>query len=192
MMKFRKRNRKTVHDYYSMDSFACGFETRAPPSDSLATTANFISWNYVIVSDVFLLFLPELHTTFFLQQKRRMEFLTHTVSNMALQKLHSPYSIRNKNNHKHYVPLFPFTHPAHNENVRRLRAIVSPGSLLIFSVINRIGKEQKCAGLQNGCRSAKICRETLHDQHLPYSFLIYGRDTDAVSHKKHQSAHKLI
>jgi hypothetical protein len=98
----------------------------------------------------------------------------------------------NKNIHKHYVPLFPFTHPAHNENVRRLRAIVSPGNRLMFSVINRIGKEQKCAALQNGHRPAKICRETLHDQHLPYSFLIYGRDTDAVSHKKHQSVHKLI
>ena len=69
MINFRKRNRKTVHDYYSMDSFACGFETRAPPSDSLATTANFISWNYVIVSDVSLLSLPELHTSIFLQQK---------------------------------------------------------------------------------------------------------------------------
>ena len=69
MINFRKRNRKTVHDYYSMDSFACGFETRAPPSDSLATTANFISWNYVIVSDVLLLPLPELHTSIFLQQK---------------------------------------------------------------------------------------------------------------------------
>ena len=63
---------------------------------------------------------------------------------------------------------------------------------MMFSIINRIGKEQKCADLQNGYRSAKICRETLHDQHLPYSFLIYGRDTDAVSHKKHRSAHKLI
>ena len=69
MINFRKRNRKTVHDYYSMDSFACGFETRAPPSDSLATTANFISWNSVIVSDVLLLSLPELHTSIFLQQK---------------------------------------------------------------------------------------------------------------------------
>ncbi len=121
-----------------------------------------------------------------------MEFLQHTATDMAVQKFHSPYSIRNNNIPKHYVPLFPFTHPAHNENVFRLRAKVSPGNQLLFSVINRIGKEQKCAALQNGHRPANICRETLHDQHLPYSFLIYGRDTDAVSHKKHRSAHKLI
>ena len=121
-----------------------------------------------------------------------MEFLPHTVSNMSIQKLHSPYSIRNNNIPKHYVPLFPFTHPAHIEKERRLRAKVSPGNRLLFSVINRIGKEQKCADLQNGHRSAKICGETLRDQHLPYSFLIYGRDTDAVSHKKHRSANKLI
>ena len=63
---------------------------------------------------------------------------------------------------------------------------------MMFSIINRIGKEQKCADLQNGYRSAKSCRETLYDQHLPYSFLIYVRDTDGVSHKKHRSAHKLI
>ena len=100
-----------------------------------------------------------------------MEFLQHTATDMAVQKFHSPYSISNKNNHNHYVPLFPFTHPAHNKNVRRLRAIVSPGSQLMFSIINRIGKEQKCADLQNGHRSAKICRETLHDQHLPYFIL---------------------
>ena len=37
----RKRLRKTVHDFYSMDSFACGFETRASPSDSLATGGSF-------------------------------------------------------------------------------------------------------------------------------------------------------
>ena len=112
-----------------------------------------------------------------------MEFLPHTVSNMSIQKFHSPYSIRNNNIPKHYVPLFPFTHPAHNEKERRLREIVSPGNRLLFSVINRIGKEQKCADLQNGYRSAKICREMPHDRHLPYSFLIYGRDTDAVIHK---------
>ena len=121
-----------------------------------------------------------------------MEFLQHTATDMAVQKFHSPYSISNKNNHNHYVPLFPFTHPAHNEKGLRLRAIVSPGNRMMFSIINRIGKEQKCAALQNGHRPANICRETLHDQHLPYSFLIYGRDTDAVSHKKHQSVHKLI
>ena len=34
------------------------------------------------------------------------------------------------------MPLFPFTHPAHNENVFRLRAIVSPGNRLLFSIIN--------------------------------------------------------
>ena len=134
---------------------------------------------------------PKLRATI-IYKKRRMEFLQHTATDMAVQKLHSPYSVRNKNIPKHYVPLFPFTHPAHNEKERRLRAIVSPGNRLLFSVINRIGKEQKCADLQNGHRSAKSCRETLHDQHLPYSFLTYGRDTDAVSHKKHRSAHKLI
>ena len=121
-----------------------------------------------------------------------MEFLQHTATDMEVQKFHSPYSIRNKNIHKHYLPLFPFTHPAHNEKERRLRAKVSPGNRMMFSIINRIGKEQKCADLQNGHRSAKICRETLHNQHLPYSFLIYGRDTDGVSHKKHRSANKLI
>ena len=97
-----------------------------------------------------------------------MEFLQHTATDMAVQKLHSPYSVRNKKIHKHYTPLFPFTHPAHNETIRRLRAIVSPGSQLMFSIINRIGKEQKCAGLQSNHRPAKICRETLHDQPLPY------------------------
>ena len=73
MINFRKRNRKTVHDYYSMDSFACGFETRAPPSDSLATTANFVSWNNVIVPDVLLISFPKLLTTF-PKTKRRTDF----------------------------------------------------------------------------------------------------------------------
>ena len=57
-----------------------------------------------------------------------MEFLQHTATDMAVQKLHSPYSIRNNNIPKHYVPLFPFTHPTHNENVRRLRATVCEGT----------------------------------------------------------------
>jgi hypothetical protein len=96
-----------------------------------------------------------------------MESLQHTVSGMPIQKFHSPYSVRNKNIHKQYAPLFPFTHPAHNENVRQLRAIVSPGNRLMFPIISKIGKEQKCAGLQNGHRSAKISRETLCNQHLP-------------------------
>ena len=46
-----------------------------------------------------------------------MEFLQHTATDMAVQKLHSPYSIRNNNIPKHYVPLFPFTHPVHEEKV---------------------------------------------------------------------------
>ena len=68
MINLRKRNRKTVHDYYSMDSFACGFETRAPPSDSLATTANFISWNYVIIPDVLLISFPELQNSIYIKK----------------------------------------------------------------------------------------------------------------------------
>jgi hypothetical protein len=44
-----------------------------------------------------------------------MESLQHTVSGMPIQKFHSPYSVRNKNIHKHYAPLFPFTHPVHEE-----------------------------------------------------------------------------
>jgi len=36
--------RKTVHDCYSMGLSACGCETRAAPSNSLATTALFTSW----------------------------------------------------------------------------------------------------------------------------------------------------
>ena len=141
---------------------------------------------------MFCLFLFRNYLLHFLKQKRRMEFLQHTATDMAVQKLHSPYSIRNNNIPKHYVPLFPFTHPAHNKKERRLRAKVSPGNRLLFSIINRIGKEQKCADLQNGHRSAIICRETLCNQHLPYSFLIYGKNIGAVSHKKHRSAHKLI
>ena len=31
------------------------------PSDSLATTAHFISWNYAIVPDVLLISFPNLH-----------------------------------------------------------------------------------------------------------------------------------
>lgn len=46
-----------------------------------------------------------------------MESLQHTASNMPIQKFHSPYFIRNKNSQKHYAPLFPFTHPAHEEKV---------------------------------------------------------------------------
>ena len=42
-----------------------------------------------------------------------MTFLQHTATGMPVQKLHSPYSVRNKKIYKHYVPLFPFTHPTH-------------------------------------------------------------------------------
>jgi len=42
-----------------------------------------------------------------------MAFLQHTANGMTVQKLHSPYSVRNKRIYKHYVPLFPFTHPTH-------------------------------------------------------------------------------
>ena len=41
-----------------MDSCACGFETRASPSNSLATTAHFISWNNAILSYVLLISFP--------------------------------------------------------------------------------------------------------------------------------------
>ena len=43
VMRHGKDMSKNVHDCYFMDSCACGFETRALPSDSLATTAHFIS-----------------------------------------------------------------------------------------------------------------------------------------------------
>ena len=39
----QKRLRKNVSVCYFTDSFACGFETRASPSNSLATAANFVS-----------------------------------------------------------------------------------------------------------------------------------------------------
>ena len=48
------RRCKTVRVCYFMGLFACGFETRATPSDSLATTANFASWNIANVRDVLL------------------------------------------------------------------------------------------------------------------------------------------
>ena len=51
-----------------------------------------------------------------------MESLQHTVSGMPIQKFHSPYSIRNKNIHKQYAPLFPFTHPVHDEKAPTPRA----------------------------------------------------------------------
>jgi hypothetical protein len=45
--------RKTVHDCYSMGLSACGCETRAAPSNSLATTALFTSWNNANALNVF-------------------------------------------------------------------------------------------------------------------------------------------
>ena len=57
----RKSIRKTVHDCYSMDLFAYGFETQGlRPSNSLAMTANFISWNDAIIPDVLLMSFPDL------------------------------------------------------------------------------------------------------------------------------------
>jgi hypothetical protein len=87
MINFRKRNRKTVHDYYSMDSFACGFETRScvegqPASHFLTAHAHSVrvarcrqtgtlpgcpvnaQRNSVIISDVLLISFPKLLTTF--------------------------------------------------------------------------------------------------------------------------------
>ena len=64
-----------------------------------------------------------------------MEFLLHNVSAMSVQKFHSPYFIRKNNIKIHFVPLFPFTHFTH-------------------AIISKIGKEQKCAGLQSNHRPA--------------------------------------
>jgi hypothetical protein len=58
----RKRHRKNVKDCYSMDSCVCGFETWALPSDSLATTAHFISWDEAILSYILLMSFPCLIT----------------------------------------------------------------------------------------------------------------------------------
>ena len=41
MPQQRARQRKNVNDCYSVDSFACGFETRASPSNSLAAGGSF-------------------------------------------------------------------------------------------------------------------------------------------------------
>ena len=96
MINFRKRNRKTVHDYYSMDSFACGFETRScvegqPASHFLTAHAHSVrvarcrqtgtlpgcpvnaQRNSVIISDVLLISFPKLLTTF-PKTKRRTDF----------------------------------------------------------------------------------------------------------------------
>ena len=55
---------KTVHVCYSMGLSACGCETRAAPSNSLATTALFTSWNDANVLDVLLIPFPAtLYTT---------------------------------------------------------------------------------------------------------------------------------
>ena len=92
MINFRKRNRKTGHDYYSMDSFACGFETRScvegqPASHFLTAHAHSVrvarcrqtgtlpgcpvnaQRNSVIISDVLLISFPKLLTIHFLKQK---------------------------------------------------------------------------------------------------------------------------
>ena len=92
MINFRKRNRKTVHDYYSMDSFACGFKTRScvegqPASHFLTAHAHSVrvarcrqtgtlpgcpvnaQRNSVIISDVLLISFPKLLTIHFLKQK---------------------------------------------------------------------------------------------------------------------------
>ena len=58
-IRLRKRHHKTVYGCYSMDSCACGFETRASPSDSLAATAHFISWNDATVHDVLFTSSPD-------------------------------------------------------------------------------------------------------------------------------------
>ena len=96
MINFRKRNRKTGHDYYSMDSFACGFETRScvegqPASHFLTAHAHSVrvarcrqtgtlpgcpvnaQRNSVIISDVLLISFPKLLTTF-PKTKRRTDF----------------------------------------------------------------------------------------------------------------------
>ena len=52
-MRFRARHRKNVNDCYSMGLSACGCETRAAPSNSLATTALFTSWNNANALNVF-------------------------------------------------------------------------------------------------------------------------------------------
>ena len=53
--KFKRAGfRKPVHVCDSMDLCACGFETRAAPSDSLATAAHFISWNHATALNVLL------------------------------------------------------------------------------------------------------------------------------------------
>ena len=96
MINFRKRNRKTGHDYYSMDSFACGFKTRSrvegqPASHFLTAHAHSVrvarcrqtgtlpgcpvnaQRNSVIISDVLLISFPKLLTTF-PKTKRRTDF----------------------------------------------------------------------------------------------------------------------
>ena len=56
----RERHRKHGTDCYSMDSFACGFETRdCVPQTVSPRTAHFVSWNDAIVSYGLLLSFPD-------------------------------------------------------------------------------------------------------------------------------------
>ena len=87
MINFRKRNRKTGHDYYSMDSFACGFDAshfltahahsvrvaRCRQTGTLPGCPVNAQRNSVIISDVLLISFPKLLTTF-PKTKRRTDF----------------------------------------------------------------------------------------------------------------------
>lgn len=78
-----------------------------------------------------------------------MEFLQHTATGMTMQKLHSPYSVRNKKIYKHCVPLFPFTHPTH--------AIISCiFAIKLFSMESVKNKSVQACGTCTGLLKSKI------------------------------------